>query len=351
MLKFTLFITYWVVLLSITLCHYTIVGLTHISAICTNQPDVKLYGCNTGQYVNASTGKESELMPFVQNTSHLVIMITTWRSGSTFTSHMLSLHPGTWELPEPLHAMGIVQIDGGDLADEAMIRIRNNLNCQMGTYQVGLPQVKIRCHKEASGNTTAAQQLCCDPTFLQQTCAQSPIRSMKVVRLRLNLTRSLLEDPVLNQAKIILLVRDPRATIASRLSRPWCTPENCISPARLCEDLDNDLDAYDELVRLYPTRVTMVKYESVAKYPVRTFKSLYNFIGIPFTQAIRKEIVSCTQVPQVDSWKDKLDSQQIEDIRESCYSVLQRLKYPFYCNNNKPYCRTLPVAELAKDKI
>ena len=102
-------------------------------------------------------------------------------------------------------------------------------------------------------------------------CPLFPIQSIKTVRLRLNLTRSLVEDPSLN-VKVLLLVRDPRGTMQSRKHRVeikkkkmylnivkqevgWC-PGNpdCDDPARLCGDLVSDYQAFKQLSKEFPGR-------------------------------------------------------------------------------------------------
>ena len=57
-----------------------------------------------------------------------------------------------------------------------------------------------------------------DKFLLIRFCPLFPFQSIKTVRLRLNLTKSLVEDPSLN-VKVLLLVRDPRGTIQSRKHR------------------------------------------------------------------------------------------------------------------------------------
>jgi hypothetical protein len=54
--------------------------------------------------------------------------------------------------------------------------------------------------------------------FLCRFCPLFPFQSIKTVRLRLNLTKALVEDHSLN-VKVLLLVRDPRGTIQSRKHR------------------------------------------------------------------------------------------------------------------------------------
>ena len=56
---------------------------------------------------------------------------------------------------------------------------------------------------------------CYNPEFLSQFCSLFPFQSLKTVRLRLNLTRQIIEDSSLN-VQVLYLVRDPRATLQSR---------------------------------------------------------------------------------------------------------------------------------------
>ena len=77
---------------------------------------------------------------------------------------------------------------------------------------------------------------------------------MKTVRLRLNLTEELLESPDLN-VKVLLLVRDPRGTLESRRHRSWCPGHpDYEDPARLCQDLESDYQAYKALSTHFPAR-------------------------------------------------------------------------------------------------
>ena len=57
---------------------------------------------------------------------------------------------------------------------------------------------------------------CSEPDYLARACQRFPTVVAKIVRLRLNLTRNLLENPQFRRLKIVFLVRDPRATMLSR---------------------------------------------------------------------------------------------------------------------------------------
>lgn len=55
--------------------------------------------------------------------------------------------------------------------------------------------------------------------------------------------------------RIIYLIRDPRATMASRNTRPWCfSYDDCDDPTVLCNDLEMDYYAAQRLLSSYPDR-------------------------------------------------------------------------------------------------
>ena len=56
------------------------------------------------------------------------------------------------------------------------------------------------------------RKMCYNPEFLSQFCSLFPFQTLKTVRLRVNLTRTIIEDSSLN-VQVLLLVRDPRATL------------------------------------------------------------------------------------------------------------------------------------------
>ena len=99
------------------------------------------------------------------------------------------------------------------------------------------------------------RHFCYDPEFLSQFCSLFPFQSMKTVRLRLNLTKQIINDPSLN-VQVLLLVRDPRATLQSRKHRTWCPGKaDCDQPENLCNDLEKDFYAAQELMRAHPDRI------------------------------------------------------------------------------------------------
>lgn len=58
------------------------------------------------------------------------VILTSWRSGSTFLGDVVNAHPANFYHYEPLLDYGIVQIRGPPLADESLTRIISLMNCE-----------------------------------------------------------------------------------------------------------------------------------------------------------------------------------------------------------------------------
>merc|ERR1712183_541975 len=98
------------------------------------------------------------------------------------------------------------------------------------------------------------RKMCYNPEFLSQFCSLFPFQTLKTVRLRVNLTRTIIEDSSLN-VQVLLLVRDPRATLQSRKHRIWCPGQpDCDQPEVLCSDLVQDYYAAQQLMKDHPDR-------------------------------------------------------------------------------------------------
>ena len=72
--------------------------------------------------------------------------------------------------------------------------------------------------------------------------------------MRVRETEELLKDAAIGKTlKIVVLVRDPRGVINSRIAMPWCKRSKiCGDPAMTCEDLQDDVLAAHELEKRYP---------------------------------------------------------------------------------------------------
>jgi len=56
-----------------------------------------------------------------------LLIVTSWRSGSTFLAQILSSYPGVFQHYEPLMHVGLLQIRPGDEAAKAAVQHLNSL--------------------------------------------------------------------------------------------------------------------------------------------------------------------------------------------------------------------------------
>lgn len=127
------------------------------------------------------------------------LVITTWRSGSTFLGDILNTLPGNYYHYEPMMHYDIRQVRDEPLATKAVGELKSLLQCDysgLGEY-LSFNEDHTYTFKH---NTRLWDQclehphLCWRPRFLSAFCKLFPLQSMKVVRLRLNIAARLLED-------------------------------------------------------------------------------------------------------------------------------------------------------------
>lgn len=127
------------------------------------------------------------------------IIITTWRSGSTFLGDIINAVPGNFYHYEPLLDYGIIQIRGPPYADLAVKNIKRLLTCDykdLNSYlEYGQSHVYLFTHNTRLWDVCELYpNICWDSKFLTEFCKLFPFQSMKVVRLRLKLAEELLKD-------------------------------------------------------------------------------------------------------------------------------------------------------------
>ncbi|KAK3869553.1 hypothetical protein Pcinc_025137 [Petrolisthes cinctipes] len=280
------------------------------------------------------------------------LIITTWRSGSTFMGDVLSSHPATFYHYEPLLDFGIHQIRNGDNATQAIFNLRHLLKCNytdMEHYlKYGPEHPWLFNHNSRLWSyCTSFPEICYQPEFLSPFCRLYPFQSLKAVRLRLNLTTELLKDKKLD-VRVLLLVRDPRGTIQSRHHRVWC-PDNpdCNDPVRLCQDLVDDYKAASILRKQFPHSIRVIRYEDLAFDVYNTTKDLFNFFRLSYHSSVQKFLNSHTKkkIGGASStfrdskaaaihWQWDLSWQEVDSIQRVCSNALRLWGYEIATDEN-----------------
>jgi hypothetical protein len=140
-----------------------------------------------------------ELTPETGGTPMRSIIITTWRSGSTFLGDILNAMPGNYYHYEPLLTYDIMQIRGPPHDKPAIKSLKKLLKCNYTGMEEYLDFGQAHNYLFTHNSRLWSQchlfpNFCYQPKFLEPFCKLFPLQSMKVVRLRMRIAASLLRD-------------------------------------------------------------------------------------------------------------------------------------------------------------
>lgn len=227
------------------------------------------------------------------------MVLSTWRSGSTFFGEILNALPGSYYHYEPLAYFDAVKKDfylgkvrGPPYSKDAIFTLSQLLKCN---YTNLTPYLKYLQKNNFLGYNSQMWRkcqpnnpICFKPKFLNAFCRSAPFQAMKVLRIQAELLEPLLVDPELN-VNIVLLIRDPRATMASRNSQEWCKGfPDCDNPVNVCQDMVSDFKAAQIFTKKYPDRFKVIRYENLAFDPFNVTANIFHFYGLPFEAGIEK---------------------------------------------------------------
>ncbi|XP_008580810.1 PREDICTED: carbohydrate sulfotransferase 3 [Galeopterus variegatus] len=269
---------------------------------------------------------------------HVLLMATT-RTGSSFVGEFFNQQGNIFYLFEPLwHIERTVSFEpgGANAAGSALVYrdvLKQLFLCDLYVLEhfiSPLPEDHLTqfMFRRGSSRSLCEEPVCtpfvkkvfekyhcrdrrCGPlnvTLAAEACRRKEHVALKAVRIRqLEFLQPLAEDPRLD-LRIIQLVRDPRAVLASRMVafagkyEPW---KKWLAEGqdRLREEEVQRLRGNCESIRLSAElglrqpawlrgRYMLVRYEDVARSPLQKARDMYRFAGIHLT-------------PQVEDWIEK----------------------------------------------
>lgn len=176
----------------------------------------------------------------------------------------------------------------------------------------------------------------------QSLCEQAKVLVAKTIRLSLG--QWIPNTMSVGPAKVVYLVRDPRAVMSSRLKLPWCydTP-NCTDHRALCAKMTANLDLLEKLDR--PCSTVLVRYEDMIANISTLTNHLAHFLGLgPLTSSFHRWLTEHTERDDVlgdphstyrdvsrlatsSTWHQELAPEAVREIEAVCGDVMARLGY------------------------
>ncbi|XP_060943820.1 carbohydrate sulfotransferase 3-like [Limanda limanda] len=184
-------------------------------------------------------------------------------------------------------------------------------------------------------------------TLASESCLSKQYHAVKTLRVRtLEPLQPLVEDPRLD-VRLIQLVRDPRAVLASRIAafddykvwKAWGldgqVPEKEVKKLKInCDQIKMSAEVGLSHPQWLRKRYMLVRYEDIALYPMQKAEDMYRFAGIPFSPQARDWILRNTAQEEGDEYSTgKNSSEHAEKWRFSMpftlVQVVQRVCEPY----------------------
>lgn len=283
------------------------------------------------------------------------LVISSWRSGSTFLGDLVNSIPSNYYHYEPLLMFGTKQIRRPTDATEALSIVTRMFKCnfegleeyfEFESKDLSLFSHSTRLWDYCKDDKT--NDLCFNADFISRMCKLFPFQSMKLVRLRLRLVDEILNDTDLN-VKVILLMRDPRGLMQSRRHRRFCElSSDCWEPSLVCADMVSDYIAARNIMQRYPDRLLVIRFEDLALKPDITSQQILDFMKVDGRKAFDEFLSSHTnmEVAGVHStfkvtrnipfkWKYTLDYHYVEDLQIACKEAMSLWGYKMAYNETQ----------------
>ncbi|XP_078114136.1 carbohydrate sulfotransferase 6 [Sander vitreus] len=315
-----------------------------------------------------------------------VLLLSSWRSGSSFVGQVFSQHPSVFYLMEPAwHVWTKLQKPGARVLRMAVRDLlRSVFQCDLSVMEAYLPEQhnmsslfmwshsRALCSPPACPltprNQFSNQTQCfqrCDARGLQaveDACGTYSHVVLKEVRFfELESLYPLLQDPSLD-LRIIHLVRDPRAVVRSReeSAKAFVSDNAVVLEQRSIPAAEVQYQVMQEICRshvrineraiLKPPpflkgRYKMVRYEDVARNPLEEISAMYDFVGLEMTRQLeewiyrvthgkgkgsRKEAFKITSRNAADvsqAWRTTMPHNKVRRIQEVCKGAMSLLGY------------------------
>ncbi|XP_029440324.1 carbohydrate sulfotransferase 6-like [Rhinatrema bivittatum] len=332
-----------------------------------------------------------------------LLILSTWRSGSSFLGQLFNQNPEVFYLLEPTRAVWFTMPQKNPYQLHPSIRdlVKFIFSCNMSAFLPYLPKGQFiselfgwhesralcsppACHAQQRSdiiNRPKCNKTCLKSPFekMEEACRSYSHVAVKEVRfLDLEVLYPLLRDPSLN-LKIIHLVRDPRAILSSRqyfleletddaiISRGQSSSINATSVIQ--EICKGQVRIYRTATQNPPTflkdRYRMVRFEDFVKDPLANIKSLYEYVGLTMSSKLETWVYNITHgtIPEnktfmhftgdskkiAQNWRGRLSFQKVKEVQKLCRQEMHMFGYQPVSSAEELRNMSLDFASLKKN--
>ncbi|NXN30638.1 CHST5 sulfotransferase, partial [Nycticryphes semicollaris] len=330
------------------------------------------------QFPPCSNDVPSEEEPLVH-----ILILSSWRSGSSFTGQLFSQHPSVFYLMEPAWHVWIKLYYSTAKVLHMAVRdlVRSVFLCDMSVFDAYMSSERKKsdlfqwetsralcsppaCDLFSRSDIISAgncKTMCSKYPFSKVEEACKTYRHIVIKEVRffdLKVLYPLLTDPSLN-LKIIHLVRDPRAVFRSRENTVAELKYDTNIVARSQNKTKTELSDIMQVickshVEMYKAgnrdvpsflkdRYLLVRYEDIVRDPLAKTEEMYRFAELNFTPELQKWVHNITHgkgrgaqtfiigsrdaLRVSQAWRKTLPFQKIKEVQNVCKDAMDLLGY------------------------
>lgn len=315
-----------------------------------------------------------------------VLLLSSWRSGSSFLGQVFSQHPSVFYLMEPAwHVWTTMKKSGArtlrmavrdlmrsvyqcdfSVMDSYMLENRKTSSLFMWYQSRALcsPPVCFQAPFGQISDASKCQEECVSLDFdkVEKACEIYSHVVLKETRFfELESIYPLLQDPNLD-LRIVHLVRDPRAVYRSREESALSLKmDNAIVlEQRVVPEAEEQYRVMQEIcqshMRISETatqnppqflkgRYKLVRYEDVTRNPLQEIRDIYDFVGLKMTNEMEAwidkmthgkgkgnagnafDVISRNASQVSQAWRTMLPHNKVKRIQELCKEAMSLLNY------------------------
>jgi len=281
-----------------------------------------------------------------------ILIVSSWRTGSSFLGDLILSAPSVFYSYEPLHFVDEKFNQSPPTLNQSVALVRNIFNCKFargylehigGGKRAGKSQQFMARNRRMWEACYHRESLCFRPDYVGRLCSHFSVQLMKVVRMRLWQTQQLLQHFSDDSLKIVYLVRDPRGTMASRSKLAWCRDAPCNDVDALCGQMDEDVALGRRLRRQHPRSFYLLRFEDLSADVEAETEKLFRFLRLPVTMTTKVFLTTHTGMngrskndpyatnrrsqDVASRWRKALSPDDIDFISSRCAAVLKNLQY------------------------
>lgn len=301
--------------------------------------DASQYSTDSGQILTDVADKS--LPPLGPPAQQNILIVSTWRSGSTTFSRILSSDKNSFLHYEPLDGHYTASLTDPDVSRFVTNITDKLLSCDyesVNTQYLRDMYYKRAYLKENNKVPNSckvrgkAPNPCLNATYMSEQCGKYSVQIIKYVRVSLAQVAHYLKQ--YSNFKVIWLARDPRAVWYSRLNNKlvsfWCLPGLCGDLNRLCQSYEINWRVSEQLQYSYPDSFLRVRFEDIQQNPYREAERITKFLNPQNPEDIFDKIKlldSRTNFTTRKDWRDNLSNEIRLEVERSCNDTMYKLGY------------------------